>query len=170
MAYDYDKLYGETPNALGEPTPLLVEFFDKIELSNARILDVGCGQGRDALYLARKGHSVVGVDLSKNGIDDLVKAAKAENLAIEGIVADLTPFVPNGAFDYILIDRTLHMLDEADRLAVLKRLLGHTAENGWILLSDEASNMAGFERTFAQSELEWSFEFEKSGYLFARRA
>jgi cyclopropane fatty-acyl-phospholipid synthase-like methyltransferase len=52
-------------------------------------LDVGCGQGRDALFIAIKGHRVVGMDISANGIRDLKDVASRENLPIEGIVADI---------------------------------------------------------------------------------
>ena len=138
MAYDYDKLYGETPNALGNPTPVFVEFFDRFDQKQARVLDVGCGQGRDALFIARQGHSVTGVDISPNGIRDLTEAAANENLAVKGIVADLTAFTPEGLFDVILFDRTLHMLPEAPRLAVLGRLLDHADAGGWVLIADEA--------------------------------
>ncbi|MFT6074064.1 MAG: 2-polyprenyl-3-methyl-5-hydroxy-6-metoxy-1,4-benzoquinol methylase [Yoonia sp.] len=67
MAYNYDTLYATMPNALGEPTTVFAEFFDTYEHANTRVLDVGCGQGRDALLTARHGHNVVGVDLSPSG-------------------------------------------------------------------------------------------------------
>ncbi|WP_342077412.1 methyltransferase domain-containing protein [Yoonia sp. SS1-5] len=68
MAYDYDKLYAQERDALGQPTAIFVDFFDKIDRKQMRVLDVGCGQGRDAIFIARKGHQVVGVDISANGI------------------------------------------------------------------------------------------------------
>ena len=43
MAYNYDKLYSETPDALGKPTQVFVDFFDQFERKYARVLDVGCG-------------------------------------------------------------------------------------------------------------------------------
>ena len=58
MAYDYDKLYRSTPRALGEPTELFVDFFKHQAEESLRVLDVGCGQGRDALFIARMGHCV----------------------------------------------------------------------------------------------------------------
>jgi len=170
MVYDYNKLYGTTKAALGEPTQVFVDFFHRLKRDRLRVLDVGCGQGRDALFIARLGHSVVGVDISANGIDDLVNAARLENLEISGITADITRFTPDGDFDVVLIDRTLHMLAEAERLEALGRLVDHVSPDGWLLIADERANIAGIKRCLASQNGNWEIDFEKNGYLFARKS
>jgi 2-polyprenyl-3-methyl-5-hydroxy-6-metoxy-1,4-benzoquinol methylase len=170
MAYDYDKLYGSTSQALGEPTKIFVDFFEHNTTENLRVLDVGCGQGRDALFVARKGHRVVGIDLSPNGIRDLNEKANAENLDVEGIVADISTFDPEGEFDVVLIDRTLHMLPEKERLDVLARVISAVPIGGWVLIADEASNMRGLKRVFSASEREWKTKLEAGGTLFLQRS
>lgn len=170
MAYNYDKLYGETPEALGAPTPVFVDFFHQLERENLRVLDIGCGQGRDALFIARQGHTVVGVDISKNGIRDLMAAAGTGDLPIEGVVADIATYKPDGMFDIILVDRTLHMLTKQPRLSVLKKLLDHAAVDGWVLIADEESNIRDFKGVMLAHELDWIHELSKNGYLFVRRA
>ena len=169
MTFDYDRLYGETADALGLPSPVFVDFFDRLERENARILDVGCGQGRDALFIAGLGHRVVGVDTSPNGIRALNEAAGRQALAVEGSVADITDYVPDGVFDVVLIDRTLHMLAETPRLAVLAGLLDHVADNGWLLIADEPSNIAGLEGVIAAHDGSWTIDYRKRGILFVRR-
>lgn len=169
MAYDYDKLYGETRDALGKPTAIFVDFFNEFEMEAARVLDVGCGQGRDAIFIARKGHSVVGVDISHNGIRDLNDAAVRENLPIEGVVADIVSYEPDGLFDIILIDRTLHMLDRQDRLSVLGRLLDHVEKHGWVLIADEPSNIEDFTQLVSEHAASWHTALSKRGNLFLQR-
>lgn len=169
MAYNYDELYGAEPNALGEPTRAFVDFFAGRSGKQLRVLDIGCGQGRDALFIARAGHQVVGVDLSSNGIGDLTAVAKEEDLPIEGIVADVSTFVPEGTFDILLIDRTLHMLAKAPRLAALARLISCVIPGGWALIADERANVAGFKSIFADHEADWHIETDKKGLLFLRR-
>lgn len=170
MTYNYDKLYGETPNALGQPTAIFVDFFEQLGPEHRRVLDIGCGQGRDALFIARLGHSVVGVDMSQNGIRDLHACAARESLPIEGIVADITSYQPNGLFDVILIDRTLHMLARDERCSVLGKLLDHVDGHGWLLIADEASNIGDFKAVVAAHGAAWRIAVQKRGYLFAQRS
>lgn len=169
MPYNYDALYAETPNALGAPTQVIVDFFAGYDGPSLRILDIGCGQGRDAVFLGKLGHSVTGVDLSPHGIADLIATAEAEDLPITGIVADITAFTPDGVFDVILIDRTLHMLDRAPRLEVLQRLLGHVAADGQLLIADEASNIADFVAVCEADRSTWATLLQKNGYLFLQK-
>ena len=56
------KEYQNSRNVCGDPFPELVEFFENYDDECATVHDSGCEQGRDALFIARKGHSVLGVD------------------------------------------------------------------------------------------------------------
>ena len=169
MAYNYDALYGAQPNALGKPTQAFVDFFADRTDQKLRVLDIGCGQGRDALFIARAGHHVVGVDLSPMGIRDMLAVAREENLLIQGIVADVSTFVPEGTFDILLIDRTLHMLSKAPRLVALSQLIPCVVAGGWALIADERSNMAGFKSVFVDHDADWRIETDKKGLLFLQR-
>lgn len=167
MSFDYDQLYRETPQALGAPTQVFVDYFEDIPPPK-RVLDIGCGQGRDALFIAALGHSVVGVDLSPAGIDAMVADAAKQGLDVTGFAKDIRTFEPDGLFDILLIDRTLHMLEIDDQVAVLARLLDHVAPQGDVLIADERSNMAGFRKVFAASARSWDTLRDKGGYLFQR--
>jgi len=169
MATNYDKLYGSSANALGAPTEVFVDFFHQQTQPQLRVLDVGCGQGRDALFIARLGHVVVGVDLSPNGISNLSKAANRENLPITATVADITTYTPTGSFDILLFDRTLHMLPQAQHLAVLSRLIEYASDGSWVLIADERSNMAGFKSVFDADRHDWETTRDGKGYLFLHR-
>lgn len=168
MAYDYDALYKTTPDALGDPTQVFVTFFEDLPDAPLRVLDIGCGQGRDALFIARLGHHVTGVDLSPHGIQDLTTAAKAEGLNITGVTADITSYTPDALFDVILIDRTLHMLPDQQRDTVLAHLIRSTTPDGWVLIADEKSNMPGFKRVFADDSRTWTPTLDTNSTLFMR--
>jgi ubiquinone/menaquinone biosynthesis C-methylase UbiE len=79
------------------------DFVARTEIKpGARILDVACGTGNSAIPAARKGGSVIGVDIATNLLDQAKKRAAAENLPIqfdEGDAEDL-PY-NDGQFDIV---------------------------------------------------------------------
>jgi 2-polyprenyl-3-methyl-5-hydroxy-6-metoxy-1,4-benzoquinol methylase len=169
MVTDYEEFYRENRHGLGEPTKEFVAFFDACGRKGLRVLDVGCGQGRDALFIGRLGHCVHAVDLSPSGIGDLQKDAAAEGLAIDAEVADIRDFKTRRRFDIIVIDRTLHMLAPDDRRAVLQKLLGYSKRNAFVLIADERSNIPAYKATLQSSRWKWSTTLEQRGFLFAQR-
>ena len=100
---------------------------------------------------------------------DLMAAAHRQELSIEGIVANIVTFEPQDEFDVILLDRTLHMLPRSERLSVLNRLLARVGRSGWLLIADEASNIADFQSVIASDSRKWTTELQSRGYLFVRR-
>ena len=168
MATDYEKIYREQRHVLGEPTNEFVVFFEQLP-SPMRILDVGCGQGRDALCVARLGHQVVGVDLSSSGITQLREDAEREGLDIEGIVANIVEYKPDGLFNVVLFDRTLHMLPTNDRISVLDRYSKHVDEKGYVLISDEKKNLPAMESLLVEGDGTWLIERKTRGFLFLQK-
>jgi tellurite methyltransferase len=139
-AVKYDKHYRDDPAACGAPFPEFVRFFS--EAPPGSVLDLGCGQGRDALMVARAGHRVVGVDLSGVGIEQMVATALREGLDIEGVVADIRAFRSDTVFDIVILDRVLHMLPETDRMTVLGRAMDRVARGGHLLVAEGPKGMA----------------------------
>ena len=62
------------------------------------------------------------------------------------------------------------MLAPPTRLAVLKTMLDHVAETGWLLIADEASNIEKFEAVASDHAAEWKVELSRRGYLFLSRS
>lgn len=87
MKVEYNKYY-LTENLFGEPYPELVEFYSKIK-NKGKLLDLGCGQGRDSIPLAKLGFTVTGVDNSIAGIKQLNEIAEKEGLSLKGVVEDI---------------------------------------------------------------------------------
>ena len=165
----YEKLYQETRNCCGEPFPEIAAFFQVYEKGNAQILDLGCGQGRDALMVARHGHSVLGIDTSETGIHRMEEDAKREDLQVRGVTADITSYEIGTGFDVVIVDRVLHMLAEEDRITVLKRVMRRTFCGGFILIADMPSNKASYRAVFANDSSNWASILDKRGFLFVRK-
>ena len=63
----------------------------------------GCGQGRDTLFISRKGHTVLGVDAVQTAIKKMLKLAVLENLIVNGIFAGNIDFDVDDVYDVVLI-------------------------------------------------------------------
>ena len=115
----YDKHY-EIENLFGDPYPSLIQFMDKQK--RGRVLDLGCGQGRDALAFAKMGFEVTGVDHSQVGIDQMVKASGKGKL--KGIVADIYEFKDISTFDFILLNSMFHFTknDKEKEISLISRV------------------------------------------------
>lgn len=139
---DYDKHYKDDPKACGEPFKEIVGFFKRYERGGAKILDLGCGQGRDALMLAQMGHSVIGVDLSEVGIKQMVAEAKRKKLSVQGIVKDIVSYRSREKFDVIILDSVLHLLlDDEERRSVLNYVSSKLKRDGFVLIRDYPNGM-----------------------------
>ena len=166
----YEKQYREKRNVCGDQFPEIAEFFDTYPKQPARVLDLGCGQGRDALMVARHGHSVLGVDISGTGVQQMKEDANRENLQIQGAIADITDYEIDEDFDVVILDRVLHMLKEEVRIGVLKRVMRRVLPGGFILIADMQSNKPSVREAFAcGSGGNWTSILDRKGFLFVRK-
>lgn len=84
---DWDERYHRGDHVTLEPNPLLVRVAET--LSTGRALDVACGAGRHALFLARRGWRVTAVDASRVGVEITRERARRMNVDVDARVADL---------------------------------------------------------------------------------
>ncbi len=93
-----------------EPNRFLIETV--ATLQPGRALDVGMGEGRNAIYLAQKGWDVTGIDLSDVGIAKARERARSLGLRINAVVEDVNRF-PFGAAQWDLICLLYFVIDES---------------------------------------------------------
>jgi 2-polyprenyl-3-methyl-5-hydroxy-6-metoxy-1,4-benzoquinol methylase len=67
-----------------------------------RALDIACGEGRNSIFLARRGFRVTGIDISDVGIAKAERQARAEGLEIDFRRMDLDGWQINGLYDLLL--------------------------------------------------------------------
>ncbi len=87
----WDKTYERKDYVYGkEPAPFLANHMDK--LPKGRALDIAMGEGRHAVYLAKKGFQVEGVDFSYVGLRKAQKLAAENGVKIKTVNADLNKY------------------------------------------------------------------------------
>ncbi len=110
------------------------------ELPPGRALDLGCGEGADALWLAEQGWQVVAVDVSATALQRGSDAASERNLMdrIDFQRHDLNETFPDGMFDLVSA-QYLHSPARLDRDTALRRAAEHVAPGGVLLIVDHAA-------------------------------
>jgi len=92
-----------------QPNVTIDEFqhlFDK----SWSVLDVGCGDGKNSLYLAGLGYNKVeAFDLSENAIAKLNRLAASKDLRVNAWTQDLTQFMFSKPYDLVMSFGTLHL-------------------------------------------------------------
>lgn len=87
----WDERYESDEYAYGtEPNDFLAKNYH--DIPKGKVLNLAEGEGRNAVFLAKKGYSVTAVDASKVGLKKAENLAKENNVEIELIHADLTEF------------------------------------------------------------------------------
>lgn len=107
-------------------------------LTPGTALDVGCGQGGDAIWLATQGWRVTATDVAQSALDSgAEKAAAAGVTAITWEQHDLGVSFPAGAFDLVTTS-FLHSPVELPRSAILRRAAAAVAAGGTLLVIGHA--------------------------------
>ena len=113
------------------PTQLLADWLPT--LPRGRALDVACGAGRNALYLAAHGYSVDAVDISSVALDRARAGARERGLTINWFEMDLDATIPTDAhYDLIVMVRYTHP-------TLVAELVGLLNDGGYLVCEEHLS-------------------------------
>lgn len=135
----WEERYAATPQVWsGRVNTLLAEVAG--ELPPGRALDLGCGEGADAVWLAEHGWTVVAVDVSPTALGRAQAGAEARGVADRITVEchDLPGSFPAGVFDLVSA-QFLHSTVALDRPAILRAAAAAVAPGGSLLIVDHAA-------------------------------
>jgi SAM-dependent methyltransferase len=109
------------------------------------VLDLGCGTGRVAIRLARRGHRVTGLDLEPAFLEEAARRARAWKVGLETVVADARKFELGRQFDVVLAAMQFVQLfhGREERAELLHSVTAHLRPGGLFAatlmdLADEA--------------------------------
>ncbi len=118
----WDKHYkdGFTPWEIGRPDPLLVEAVEGGLLPPGRLLEIGCGTGANARYMAAAGWEVVALDLSPTALEAARSSGDGVRYEVHDLLAEPAP---GGPFDAAFDRGCFHIFhDPADRARFAARV------------------------------------------------
>ena len=96
----------------------------------ARVLELGCGEGRDSVFFARRGCAVTAVDVSAVGLGKAQRLAQGAGVAVRWVHADVTRYRPDQSFDLVYSCGAIHYVPRERRRELLARLQAATSPHG----------------------------------------
>ena len=131
-ARDWDQRWlDKRLHAHGEASPVVLAALEG--LAPGRALDLGCGSGRHAVWLAERGWQVTGVDFSSEALRQARERAAELAVDVDWIEADLVNYAPSEvAFELVLL-AYLHV-PAHERRAILAKAEAAITRGGTLLL------------------------------------
>lgn len=144
--WKYDSRYHQTYAAGGktweteQPNEVVTQLVSGLvtDKRTQAILDLGCGEGRDSIWLASEGYKVVGVDVSSAALSKARERAVNEDLDVDFLERDVIYLrgIEDRSYDLALNMGCLHMLDlEIDRRMHLQRVFEILKPGGSFLVN-----------------------------------
>ena len=161
---NYEKWYEGDEYYWGlEPGDFL---FELIKLcpptENTKVLDIGCGEGKDAVFMAEKGYDVTAFDLTENGIRKTIALAHKRGVKVNAYVDDINTFETDEQYDIIFSTGTVQYIFDENKETFFKKLEKITKPNGIVFIN------VFVEKSFLELPPDWDKEEKmwKSGELF----
>ncbi len=133
----YDKKYVEDAYYWGtEPSHQCYAILRHLPpTKRLRLLDIGCGEGRDAVFFARNGYEVTAFDLAEAGVEKTQRLARQAGVSLKAFVADVNTYRPDSAYDIYYSNGVLHYIAPALRKEIFDSYKANTPKGGIHLFS-----------------------------------
>ena len=141
------------------PSPIVGQVMEKYRLGpDARILELGCGEGRDAIHLLRQGFRVLATDISPEAISHCRRLAPVHRDAFQ--VLDCVSGQLEERFDFLYAVAVVHMLVEDDhRKGFYQFIRHHLKEHGIALICT-----MGDGKTERKSDISSAFSLQERAH------
>jgi len=146
---DYDNLY-KTSNVWGaKPNEFLIQVIPLLK-EKGIFLDLGCGQGRDSLFMWHEGFEVTAVDNSKEGIENIKKQSEGK---IEAICQAIEKYeIAPLKYSVINTWNVFQFIKKDDVLNIIKSMQDGVIDNGFIVISGFTVVDPAFQKPFNKNK------------------
>ena len=141
-----------------KPDESLVEIIRERDLRTA--LELGCGEGRNAIHMAAQGLAVTALDMSPVAIENARKMADAKGAQVDFLCRDALQYESLARYDFIYDSGLFHHLTPHRRLTYKGQLLSSLTPGGYFGLTCFASEDAAVHG--AEELTDWEFYHRKS--------
>ncbi len=117
------------------PSSLLTQMMMRLleDKPQGRALDLGAGEGTDAIRLALLGYDVDAVEISPVAASKIERFARLAQAKVRVHIADVTQYVPDGPYDVVISNGVLHYVE--DKKAAIERMQEATSPGGINIIS-----------------------------------
>ncbi|HYF81529.1 MAG TPA: class I SAM-dependent methyltransferase [Clostridia bacterium] len=124
----WDKFYSDRskpiPFFINAPDENLVSFLEKGLFKRGRAFDIGCGNGRNSIFLAKQGFEVDGIDFSTTSIEWANQNASEEHVDVNFINKSIFDFqVHHSSYDFVYDSGCLHHIKPHRRNQYIKKII-----------------------------------------------
>ncbi|MDD4901482.1 MAG: methyltransferase domain-containing protein [Patescibacteria group bacterium] len=136
---NYNQIYKNNSEVWGSrPNKLLQKIYNQAD-AGSEFLDLGCGQGRDSLFMLKKGFKVTAVDSSREGINKVKESVLASNLSALDIFLlceDIKNFkIEKNKYGIINVFNSLQFLLRQDGLKLIEKIKSAVPNKGFVIIS-----------------------------------
>ena len=151
LFFDLWYRFGKPPWIIDGAQPDLIATAEKGEVRGPTVLDVGCGDGNNAIYLASRGFDVTGVDFSAKAINIAKQKARDAEVEVKFITLDaLNIGTLAKRFDTVIDFGLFHNLEGDSRERYVRALSDVCVSKGQLLMQC-LGDQAGINRNFYNS-------------------
>lgn len=132
----FEKLYEEEACKWGlKPDFILTHYLDLFP--RGTVLDLGMGEGRNALFLAKRGFDVEGIDLSRTAVERCLQMAREKNVNISAHVGDLRKFkIQRDKYSLIIAaGASLNFFKKSEIEGIIAKIKKGVRKEGFVFVS-----------------------------------
>jgi tellurite methyltransferase len=131
--HDYENVYSDTDEYYWGvmPSQMCLQVISLIPPDrHLKLLDIGCGEGKDAVFFARCGYDVSAFDVSATGIEKVKRLAAKANVPVNAFTADIWNYRLDRNYDILYSSGVLHYIKPELRNDIIDDYRLHTNTNG----------------------------------------